>query len=144
MAEDRRAISGYAFLIDGGAVSWSSKWQEIMSLSTTESEYVTAMHGMKEALWLRSLLSQIFGNFKDATVMFSDNQAAITLARDHQYHAHTKHIDVRYHWIRWVIEQGALHLVYCPTDDMVADALTKSLPSAKVKHFAAGLGLRAK
>jgi hypothetical protein len=63
---------------------------------------------------------------------------------DHQYHARTKHIDVRYHWIRWVIEQGSLRLVYCPTDDMVADALTKALPSAKVKHFAAGLGLRAK
>ena len=144
MSEDRRAISGYAFLIDGGAVSWSSKRQEIVSLSTTESEYVAATHGMKEALWLRSLLSEVFGGFDKATVLFRDNQAAISLARDHQYHARTKHIDVRYHWIRWVIEQGALHLVYCPTDDMVADVLTKSLPSAKVKHFAAGLGLRAK
>ena len=144
MAEDRRAITGYAFLIDGGAVSWSSKRQEIVSLSTTESEYVAATHGMKEALWLRSLLSEVFRGFRDATTLFSDNQAAIALTRDHQYHARTKHIDVRYHWIRWVIEQGSLRLVYCPTDDMVADALTKALPSAKVKHFAAGLGLRAK
>ena len=144
MLEDRRAISGYAFLIDGGAVSWSSKRQEIVSLSTTESEYVAATHGMKEALWLHSLLSEVFGGFDKVTVLFGDNQAAISLARDHQYHARTKHIDVRYHWIRWVIEQGALHLVYCPTDDMVADVLMKSLPSAKVKHFAAGLGLRAK
>jgi transposase InsO family protein len=144
MAEDRRAITGYAFLIDGGAVSWSSKRQEIVSLSTTESEYVAATHGMKEALWLRSLLSEVFRGFRDATTLFSDNQAAIALTRDHQYHARTKHIDVRYHWIRWVIEQGSLRLVYCPTDDMVADALTKALPSTKVKHFAAGLGLRAK
>ena len=144
MAEDRRAITGYAFLIDGGAVSWSSKRQEIISLSTTESEYVAATHGMKEALWLRSLLSEVFQGFKDPTTLFSDNQSAIALTRDHQYHARTKHIDVRYHWIRWVIEQGSLRLVYCPTDDMVADALTKALPSAKVKHFAAGLGLRAK
>jgi hypothetical protein len=144
MAEDRRAIMGYAFLIDGGAVSWSSKRQEIVSLSTTESEYVAATHGMKKALWLLSLLSEVFRGFRDATTLFSDNQAAIALTRDHQYHARTKHIDVRYHWIRWVIEQGSLRLVYCPTDDMVADALTKALPSAKVKHFAAGLGLRAK
>ena len=144
MAEDRRAITGYAFLIDGGAVSWSSKRQEIISLSTTESEYVAATHGMKEALWLRSLLSEVFRGFKDATTLFSDNQSAITLTRDHQYHTRTKHIDVRYHWIRWVIEQGSLRLVYCPTDDMVADVLTKALPSVKVKHFAAGLGLRAK
>ena len=93
MAEDRRAISGYAFLVDGGAVSWSSKRQEIISLSTMESEYVAATHGMKEALWLRSLLSEAFGPLKDATVMLCDNQSAIALARDHQYHARTKHIE---------------------------------------------------
>jgi hypothetical protein len=87
MAEDRRAISGFAFLIDGGAVSWSSKRQEIVSVSTTESEYVAATHGGKEAIWLRSLLSQVFGPSKDATVLFSDNQSAIALTRDHQYHA---------------------------------------------------------
>jgi hypothetical protein len=144
MAEDRRAISGYAFLIDGGAVSWSSKRQEIVSLSTTESEYVAATHGLKEAMWLRSLLSEVFGSFKDTTVLLCDNQSAIALARDHQYHARTKHIDVRYHFIRWVVDQGVVRLVYCPTEDMVADVLTKALPSPKVKHFAAGLGLCAK
>ena len=113
-------------------------------MSTTESEYVAATHGMKEALWLRSLLSEAFGSLKDATIMFCDNQSAIALARDHQYHARTKHIDVRYHFIRWVVEQGVVRLVYCPTEDMVADVLTKALPSPKVKHFAASLGLRAK
>lgn len=60
-AEDRRAISGYAFLIDGDAVSWSSKRQEIVSLSTTESEYAAATHGGKEALWLHSFISDSFG-----------------------------------------------------------------------------------
>jgi hypothetical protein len=144
MAEDRHAITRYTFLIDGGTVSWSSKHQEIVSLSTTESEYITAMHGMKEVLWLRSLLSDIFGPFSKPTTLFSDNQATITLMHDHQYHAHTKHIDVWYHWICWVIEEGSLCLVYCPTKDMVADALTKVLPSAKVKHFTTGLGLLVK
>ena len=144
MAEDHHAISGYAFLIDGGTVSWSFKQQEIISLSTTESEYVAATHGLKEAMWLQSLLSETFGPFKDATVLFCDNQSAIALARDHQYHVRTKHIDVHYHFIRWVIDQGVVRLVCCPIEDMVADALTKALPSPKVKHFAAGLGLRAK
>ena len=143
MTEDRRAITGYAFLIDGGAVSWSSKKQEIVSLSTTESEYVAATHGMKEALWLRNLLAEVFEPLADATTLFSDNQSAIALTRDHQFHVRTKHIDVRYHFIRWVVENGALRLVYCPTADMVADALTKALPSPKVKHFAECLGLRA-
>ena len=141
MGEDRRAISGYAFLIDRGAVSWSSKRQEIVSLSTTESEYVAATHGLKEALWLCSLLTEVFAPTKDATTMFCDNQSAIALTHDHQYHARTKHIDVRYHFIRWVVERGEVRLVYCPTEDMVADVLTKALPSPKVKHFASNLRL---
>jgi hypothetical protein len=142
MAEDRRAVSGYAFLLNGGAVSWACKKQEIVSLSTTESEYIAATHAAKEGLWLRSLLSQIFGTLHEATTLFSDNQSAIALTQDHQYHARTKHIDVRFHFIRWVISEGKLKLIYCPTDDMVADALTKALPSAKTKHFAIELGLR--
>jgi hypothetical protein len=76
-----------------------------------------------------------------STTLFSDNQSAIALTKEHQYHARTKHIDVRFHFLRWVVEEGRLRLIYCPTDDMVADALTKALPSAKVKHFARELGL---
>jgi len=139
MAKDRHAIMGYTFLINGGAISWSSKRQEIISLSTIKSMYIAETHGMKEVLWLHSLLSKVFGPIKPPTTLYSDNQAAITLTQNHQYHLHTKHIDVQYHFIHWVIEQGFLHLTYCPTDDMVADMLTKALPSAKVKHFATGL-----
>ena len=143
MAEDRRATSGYAFLVDGGAVSWSTKRQEIVSLSTTESEYVAATHAAKEALWLRSLIGQVFGPFPldTATTLFSDNQSAIALSKDHQYHARTKHIDIRFHLIRWIIDDGKIRLIYCPTNDMVADTLTKALPSPKVKHFTIKLRL---
>ena len=141
MNEDRKAISGYAFMINGGAVSWSAKRQEIISLSTTESEYIAATYAAKEALWLRTLISQVFGIHLDATTLFSDNQSAIALTKEHQYHARTKHIDIRFHFIRWVIEDGKIWLIYCPTEEMVADALTKVLPSTKVKHFANELGL---
>ncbi len=79
MAKDRHAITGYAFLIDSSAVLWSSKWQEIVSLSTMESKYVATMHGTKEALWLCSLLSKAFGSLTTMTTLFSDNQAAIAL-----------------------------------------------------------------
>jgi hypothetical protein len=142
MAEDRKALTGYAFMINGGAVSWSSKQQAIVSLSTTESEYVASTEAAKEALWLRSMIAQLFTPLDAPTTLFGDNQSAIALAKDHQYHARTKHIDIRFHFIRWVIEQGSIRLVYCPTEDMVADTLTKPLPSAKVKHFASALGLR--
>jgi hypothetical protein len=110
-------------------------------LSTTESEYVAVTHAAKEALWLRSLIEQLFGTTLSPTTLYSDNQSAIALSKDHQYHARTKHIDIRFHFIRWIIEQGSIRLIYCPTDDMIADTLTKALPSAKVKHFASELGL---
>lgn len=141
MTEDRHAITGYAFILNGGAISWASKHQEIVTLSTTESEYVAATHATKEGLWLRSLLTQVFYPLHDPTTLFSDNQSAIALTKDQQYHARMKHIDIRYHLIRWVVNEGTFRLVYCPTNDMVADVLTEALPSAKVKHFASELGL---
>ena len=139
--EHRRAISGYVFLVDGGAVSWSSKKQELVTLSTTEAEYVAATHAAKEAIWLRRLIGEIFKPIEGPTVLFSDSQSAIALAKDGHYHARTKHIDIRYHFIRYIIEEGTIKLNYCPTDDMTADTLTKALPSVKAKHFATALGL---
>jgi hypothetical protein len=96
MAEDRHAISGYALLLHGGAVSWTAKCQEIISLSTTESEYIAATYAAKEALWLCSLISQLFDTALEATTLFFDNQSAIALTKDHQYHARTKHICKNY------------------------------------------------
>ena len=132
MAEDRKAVSGYVFIVNGGAISWSAKWQAIISLSTTESEYVAATYAAKETLWLRSLISQLFGMTLNATTLCFDNQSAI---------ACTKHIDIRFHFIHWIIEDGKLCLIYCPTKEMVADMFTKVLPSTKVKHFARELSL---
>ena len=140
--EHRHAISGYAFLIDGGAVSWSSKKQELVTLSTAESEYVAATHAAKEALWLRRFIGEIFRPLTDPITLYSDSQAAIALTRDGSYHARTKHIDIRYHFIRYVVQNGSINLIYCPTDDMVADTLTKALPNLKAKHFAVALGLQ--
>jgi hypothetical protein len=88
--EDRHAISGYAFLIDGGAVSWSAKQQDIVTLSTTEVEYVAATHAAKEALWLRSFIGELFGpkiNSKPMTLL-SDNQSTIVLTKDNQFHTY--------------------------------------------------------
>jgi transposase InsO family protein len=140
--EHRHAISGYAILIDGGAVSWGSKKQELVVLSTTEAEYVAATHAAKEVLWLRRFLSEIFEPITEPTTLYSDNQSAIALAHSQgHFHARTKHIDIRYHFIRFTIESGSIRLVYCPTDEMTADVLTKALPNTKAKHFARALGL---
>ncbi|KAJ3503727.1 hypothetical protein NLJ89_g8305 [Agrocybe chaxingu] len=139
--DHRRAISGYAFLINGGAVSWSSRKQELVTLSTAEAEYVAATHAAKEAVWLRNFIGEVFEPIEGPTTLHCDNQSAVAIATNGNYHARTKHIDIRYHFIRFVVENGTLKLVYCPTDDMTADTLTKALPSAKAKHFAKSLGL---
>jgi hypothetical protein len=99
MSEDRHTINGYTFILNESTISWSCKHQEIISLSTTESKYIAATHATKEALWLRSLLSQLFTPPDQPTTLFSNNQSAIALSKDHQYHAHTKHIDIRFHFI---------------------------------------------
>ena len=102
---------------------------------------MAATHAMKEALWLRSLINEIFEKFSGPITLFGDNQSAIILTKDHQYHAHTKHIDICFHFISWIVEEGKIKVVYCPTDKMVADTLTKALLSAKVKHFVHALRL---
>lgn len=94
MAEDRHTIFGYTFLIHGGAVSWHAKHQEIIALSTTEAEYMAITHAAKEAIWLRSLILQLFNLDLQATTLFSDNKLAIELTKDHQYHPCTKHINI--------------------------------------------------
>lgn len=83
MHKDHKAISGYAFLIDGGAVSWASKHQKIISLSTTESEYIAITHASKEALWLHSLIGQVFAPFTEPILLNLDNLGTILLTQDH-------------------------------------------------------------
>ena len=140
--EHWHAISGYAYILDGGAVSWASKKQELVTLSTTEAKYVAATHAAKEGIWLRWLVEEIFRPLTHPTPLHLYSQSAIMLTKDGSYHARTKHIDIRYHFIHFIVDNGSLRLIYCPTEDMVADTLTKALPSVKVKHFAASLGLR--
>jgi len=139
MSEDRKAISGYAFMINSRAIPWSTKRQELISLSMTESEYIAATYVAKKALWLQAIISQLFSIQLDATTLFSNNQS--TIALEHQYHACTKHIDIHFHFIRWIVKEGKIQLIYCPIEEMVAGTLTKVLPSTKVKNFAKELSL---
>ena len=140
--EHWHAITGYAYILDGGAISWASKKQELVTLSTTEAEYVAATHAAKEGVWLCRLIGEVFHPLLHPTPLYSDNQSTIALTKDGSFHACMKHIDIRYHFIRFAVDNHTFHLIYCPTDSMVADTLTKALPSIKAKHFAASLGLR--
>ena len=137
----RHSISGYAFLIDGGVVSWSSKKQPLIAQSTTEAKYIVAAHATKEALWLQAFLGEVARLLMLPTTLQCDNQSAIALSKDSQYHARTKHIDLCFHFICEAVDNGTISLSYCPTEVMVADILTKPLLHPKVEKYTTALGL---
>jgi hypothetical protein len=138
----RHSISGYVFMINGGAISWSSKKQPIVALSTTEAEYIAATHAAKEAIWIRMFLTEITRLLAHPTTLYCDNQSAISVSKNDQYHARMKHIDIQYHFIRDVAARRLISVGYCPTNDMPADMLTKALPAPQITHLRTTVGLR--
>lgn len=124
---DRRSTSGYLFKIGNGVISWSSKKQVTVALSTMEAEYIALAYAIKEALWLCALLGGLGQPIKVLTVIYCDNQSAISFAHDNQFHACTKHIDIRHHFIREHIQEGSITLLHCASEDNLANMLTKAL-----------------
>jgi len=133
---DRHSTAAFLFLCSGTAVSWKSKKQSLVALSTTEAEYVAASEASKEAVWLRRILSEIHGTFisredsSSATppiMLYIDNQAAIKLIKNPRFHERTKHIEIKRHYIRETYENGEILLQHTPTTEKIADAMTKPL-----------------
>jgi Reverse transcriptase (RNA-dependent DNA polymerase)/gag-polypeptide of LTR copia-type/GAG-pre-integrase domain len=137
----RHSISGYSFHFGVGAISWSSKKQSIVTLSSTEAEYVAETHAAKEGIWLRSFIKEIMGIERDPLTLKADNQGAIALAKDNKFHARTKHIDLRYHFIREAVDDGKIKMEYIPTIENVADIFTKPLVRSRHEELVAKLGL---
>ena len=125
--DDRKSTSGYMFLIAGGPVSWKSRKQNTVALSTAEAEYVALSTATQECMWMQKLLSEL-GNPPDGpTTILEDNQSSIAMARNPQFHGRAKHIDIKHHFVREQVTNGSIALQYCPTNDMLADILTKGL-----------------
>ncbi|HEX4706357.1 MAG TPA: reverse transcriptase domain-containing protein, partial [Candidatus Udaeobacter sp.] len=139
---DRKSTTGFVFMLGGCAISWGSKKQATIALSSTEAEYIAAAISAKEAVWLRGLLTELGIDTSSPTCIFIDNQSAIAIARNPEFHDRTKHIEVRYHFLRQKIENREIELEYIPTGEQVADALTKGLSREKLVSFSAKMGLR--
>lgn len=139
--DSRKSTTGYLCLLSGAAISWSSKQQPTVALSTAEAEYMALSATTQETIWLRRLLSDIGINTSSPTIIYSDNQGAIALASNPIAHARTKHIDIRHHFVREQVLEETIKVVYCPTNDMVADLLTKGLPSEKHSKFVTEMGM---
>nr|GEY48941.1 retrovirus-related Pol polyprotein from transposon TNT 1-94 [Tanacetum cinerariifolium] len=119
-----RSITGYAFLVQGCVVSWKATLQHVVALSTTEAEYMALTETVNEAIWLSGLLEELGVELNTMTVN-CDNQGAIHLSRNHVFHERTNHINVRYHFIREVLEAKTFKVLKVGTEHNDADALTK-------------------
>ncbi|KAL6331890.1 hypothetical protein AAG906_020238 [Vitis piasezkii] len=116
-----------------GHVSWKSQLQSIVALSTTEAEYIAATGAMKEVLWLQGLVKEL-GVLNSVVEIFSDSQSAIQLLKNQVFHEMTKHVDVRYHFIRENVSSGAVKLEKISTIDNPIDMATKVLPVSKFRY----------
>ncbi|PPQ81640.1 hypothetical protein CVT24_004199 [Panaeolus cyanescens] len=126
-ASDRRSVSGFAFFYVDSLVAWSATKQRSVALSTTEAEYYALTNATKEALWLRSFLSFCKMDFPSTTTVFSDNQAAVSLSVSPSISSRSKHIDIRYHFLRQHVLDGILETRWIPTTNNPADLFTKAL-----------------
>ena len=140
--DSRRSTSGLVVKMGSGAISWASKLQPVVTLSTTEAEYISATSAGQEILWLRNLFSEIGYKIKGASTLHLDNQSAIAVTRNPEHHGRMKHLDLRHYWLRDVVKDGLVAVKYIPTKSMPADIMTKPLPKATVEDMRRMLGLR--
>ena len=139
--DTRRSTTGYVFMLGSGAISWCSKRQPTVSLSTTEAEYRAAAMAAQESTWLIQLLKDLHQPIQYAIPLYCDNQSAIRLAENPVFHARTKHVEVHYHFLREKVLQEEIEMVQVKTEDQVADLFTKGLNGNKLKSFSHQLGM---
>ena len=128
--DTRRSMTGYVFTLGGSVVSWKATLQPTVTLSTTEAEYMALTAAAKEGIWLRGLVSSL-GLHHDQAIVYCDSLSAICLAKDQVHHERTKHIDVRYHFLR---DESRIKVKKVGTADNPADMFTKPVPHSKFQH----------
>jgi hypothetical protein len=138
---DKRSTSGFMFSFGSADVTWSSKKQPTVALSSTEAEYKGAAMAACEVAWLRKLLGDLGLHVDRQVVIYCDNLSSIQLARNPVFHARTKHIEVHYHFIRDKVLAGEIDLIYVNTEDQVAHIFTKVLGAKKHCRFRSMLGV---
>lgn len=136
----RKSIGAYIFTYNGGAISWSSKRQTVVALSSCEAEYIALTEAGRESQWLVKLHQEI-NQTREPILIFEDNTSAIKVSGNNSFSDRTKHIDIRFHYIRELIEEKKVIVRHCPTDQMPADALTKGLNKIKFALFRSMMGI---
>jgi hypothetical protein len=138
---DRKSTSGYVFLLSSGAVSWLSKKQPIVTLSTTEAEFVAAAGCASQVVWMRRVLDQLGHLQGRSTIVMCDNSSTIKLSKNPVMHGRSKHIDVRFHFLRELANDGVIELLHCGSEDQIADVMTKPLKLDSFQKFRRLMGM---
>jgi len=136
----RLSRSGYIFKLANAPISWISKKQSTVALSTAEAEYISGSLAVQEAIWLNRLLTEL-GEMSKVPILNLDNQGALALAKNPVHHSRTKHIEIRYHFIREKVLKNEIELRYCATQNMIADILTKPLAKPSFQRLIVMMGL---
>jgi hypothetical protein len=138
---NRKSTSGCCFSLGSAMISWQSRKQSSIALSTAEAEYIVACSASCESIWLRKLLTCLFDLEMRETMILCDNQSCIKMTENLVFHDRSKHIETRYHFICDMVQRGALKLQYISTYEQVADVLTKPLSCVKFEHFRDKIGI---
>jgi hypothetical protein len=138
---DRKSISGNVFLMADGPISWSSKKQPTIALSSMEAEYMAESLATRHAIWLRTLFTELGLPYSEPTNLKVDNQAAIDYSKNSGHHSRSKHIDIQHHFVREKIISNEITVQYCASEDNLADIFTKALPKPKHQELIARLGM---
>jgi hypothetical protein len=139
---DRKSTSGGIFSIKSTIVSWYSRKQRSVALSSVEEEYMVVSQATCEAIWMRKILVGLFGSHLYLTVIHCDNQSCIKLSINHVFHDRSKHIDIWYHHLRDCVQRKIMLLQYIPTKDQDADILTKVLTRRKFEYHRDRIGVK--
>lgn len=132
---DRKSTSGFLCKAFNSSISWSSKRQDIVAISTTESEFYALAETVREIKWLKALLFDFGIQICDSIPIHIDSQSCMKMIENEKFSNRTKHIDVRYHFAKEEISKGLIKLIYEPTETNIADMLTKPLAGTKIKFL---------
>jgi hypothetical protein len=140
--DTRRSTSGYVFMMAGGAVTWSSKRQTTVALSTVEAEYVAMSRCAQQMTWMQSWLSEANIKYDLPGIIRGDNRGAIALTKNTRDHGKVKHIDIRHHYIRELLQSGTIAMEQVSSADNLADIFTKPLPRDHHHRLLAALNIQ--